>query len=124
MGSKGRRALGGGRVIFKREPLQKGSLLNGSLPLSFHKESGVNFSLLSVRTERSKESFKGELTHQFPLEYPPPMRQGVGDPFGNPCSSCIQWESLPNSDIIKLNGGRLHGIIYPFNIAAVITSKL
>ena len=40
MGSKGRRALGGGKRIFKEKPLQKGFSLNGSLPLSFHKESG------------------------------------------------------------------------------------
>ena len=40
MGSKGRRALGGGKRILKEKPLQKGFSLSGSLPLSFHKESG------------------------------------------------------------------------------------
>ena len=40
MGSKGRRALGGGKRILKEKPLQKGFSLSSSLPLSCCQESG------------------------------------------------------------------------------------
>ena len=75
--------------------------------LSTKKVGKKRLSLLSVRTESSKESFKEELPHQFLLEYPPPMRSRVGDPFGIPMRCRKQWRSLPNSDMIIVTAARL-----------------
>ena len=78
--------------------------------------------LPSFCTNRKKQRIVqgGTFRTSSPLKNPLPCVQGVGDPFGIPIPFCTQKVSLPNSDVIKLNGGCLYGIIYPCIHAAIM----